>query len=141
MAAYRRHPPSFSKISPTLLQTASNFWSRYLGATKDSPMGIPLSPLKPGILTTGVCKACELYSHISEPAFFSLILPEINHIENQLTVQIQLNTAEPVPSIPIGASSGTLGVMTAAYFASISSTLGLAAAMLSKAFSCSACEI
>lgn len=51
------HPPSASKISPTFLLTASSLLSWYRGATSDSPTGMPFSPLNPGTLTTGVCRA------------------------------------------------------------------------------------
>ena len=50
-------------------------------------------------------------------------------LRTTLTVHIKQNAALPVFSMPKGASSGTLGVSTAAYLARISSTTGLAMAI------------
>lgn len=56
--ACRFHPPSASKISPTALLTFKRCRSRYRGATRDTPMGMPLAPWNPGTLMTGLCSAC-----------------------------------------------------------------------------------
>lgn len=58
-------PPSTWNISPTALPTSRRWRSRYRGATRDRPIGMSLSPLKPGTFNTGVCRPYATVSDAS----------------------------------------------------------------------------